>query len=76
MGNLEELWIVFKTTDLDVAGGCLGHHWRVKKNFVTQGTLDTIDQSHKARLNGRVELFKGLRHKNVRSLREDKEMYV
>ena len=29
LGNPEELWSVFKTTILDVAGGCLGTHQRV-----------------------------------------------
>jgi len=43
--NPEELWGAFMTTILDVAGGCLGTHSWAKKNFVSQGTLDTIDQS-------------------------------
>ena len=51
--NPKELWSAFKMTVIDVAGGCLGTHWRVKKNFVSQETLHTIDQSHRARLNGR-----------------------
>ena len=54
MGNPEELWSVFKPTILNVASGCLGTLHRVKKNFVSQGTLDTIDQSRRARLNGRA----------------------
>ena len=62
----------FKTTILDVAGGCLGTHRREKKNFVSQGTLDTIDQSHRARLNGRAELFRKLRRKTVRAHMVDK----
>ena len=45
LGDPEELWSAFKTTVLDVAAGCLGTHRRAKKNFVSQGTLDTIDQS-------------------------------
>ena len=49
-----ELWSAFKTTVLDVAGGCLGTHRMVKKNFVSQGMPDTIDQSHRARINGRA----------------------
>ena len=61
---------------LDVAGGCLGTHRRVKKNFVSQGTLDTIDQSRRARHHGRDELFKELRRKTVRALRADKEANV
>ena len=73
LGNPEELWSAFKTTVLNVAGGCLGTHRRAKKNFVSQGTLDTIDQSRMARLNGRADLFRELRHKTVRSLRVDKE---
>ena len=76
MGDPEELWSAFKTTIHDVAGGCLGTQRRVKKNFVSQGTLDTIDQSRRARLNGRAELFWELRHKTVRALKVDKETYV
>ena len=71
LGNPEELWSAFKTTILDVVGGCLGIHCRAKKNFVSQGTLDTIDQSRRARLNGRAELFRELRRKTVRALRVD-----
>ena len=65
MGGPEELWSAFKTTDLDVAGGCLGTHRRAKKNFVSQETLDTIDHSRRARLNGRAELFRELRRKTT-----------
>ena len=61
---------------LDVSCGCLGTQHRVKKNFVSQRTLDTIDQSRRARLNGRAELFRELRRKTVRALRADKEAYV
>ena len=60
----------------DVAGGCLGTHHQVKNNFVSQGTLDTIDQSRRARLNSRAELFRELMHKTVHVLRVDKEAYV
>ena len=60
MGDPEELWSAFKTIVLYVAGGCLGPHRRAKKNFVSQGTLDAIDQSHMARFNGRAELFREL----------------
>ena len=49
----EKLWSAFKATVLDVAGRCLGTHRRAKKNFVSQGTLDTIAQ--RARLNDRAE---------------------
>jgi len=42
LGNPEEVWSAFKTTILNVAGGCLGTHRRAQKNFVSQGTLDTI----------------------------------
>ena len=70
------MWSAFKTTVLDVAGGSLGTHRRAKKNFVSQGTLDTIDQSRRARLNGRAELFRELRRKTVRALKVDKEAYV
>ena len=74
--NPEELWGAFKTTILDVAGGCLETHHRAKKNFVFQETLDTIQQSHRARPNGRDELFSELRHKTAHAPRADKEAYV
>ena len=76
LGNPDELWSAFKTTVLDVACGCLGTHRRAKKNFVSQRTLDTIDQSRRVRLNGRAELFRELRRKTARALRVDKEAYV
>ena len=41
-----------------------------------QETLDNIDQSRRARLNGRAELFRELRHKTVHALRVDKEADV
>ena len=49
---------------------------RAKRNFISQGTLETIDQSHRPRLNGRVELFRQLRCKTGCALRVDKEAYV
>ena len=47
-----------------------------KKNFVSQGTLDTIDESCRARLKGRADLFRELRRKTELALRMDKEAYV
>ena len=44
LGGPEELWSAFKTTVLDVAGGCLGTQRRAKKNFVSQGTLGPESQ--------------------------------
>ena len=76
LGNPEQLWSALKTTNLDVAGGCLGNHRGVKKNFDSQGALDAIGQRHRARLNGRAELFRQLRRKTGRALRVDKEAYV
>ena len=76
MCSPEELWSDFKTTIFDVAGGCLETHRWAKNNFVSQRTLDTIDQSRRARFNGRDELFRKLRCKTVRALRADKEAYV
>ena len=73
MGDPEELWSAFKPTVLDVAGRCLGTHRRAKKNFVSQVTLDTNAQSRRARLNGRGQLFRELRHKTELALRVDKE---
>ena len=76
LGNPEELWSAFKTTILDVVGGCLGTHRRAKTDFVSQGPLDTIDESHRARLSGRTELLRELRQKTGCVLRMDKEAYV
>ena len=76
LGISEELWSTFKTTVLYVAGRCLVTHRRAKKTFVSKWTLDTIDQSRRARLNGRAELFRELRYKTVRALGVDKEAYV
>ena len=55
LGNPEELWSAFKTTVLNVTGGCPGTHRRANKNFASQETVDTIDQCCRARLNGRAE---------------------
>ena len=45
-------------------------------NSVSQGTLDTIAESRRARLNGRAELFRELWCKTVRALRVDKKANV
>ena len=47
-----------------------------QRRILSQGTLDTIDHSHRARLNGRAELFRKLRRKTVCALRVDKEADV
>ena len=55
----------FKTTILDVADGWRRTHHQVKRNFISQGTLNPIDQNRRARLNARTELFRELRHKTT-----------
>ena len=75
-GDPEWLWSAFKTTILDIAGGFLGTIHQTKRNFVFQGILDTIDQCHRARFDGRTELFSELRHKTVCSLWVGTEDYV
>ena len=75
-GNPGELWSAFKTTVLDVDGGCLGTHRPAKKNFVSQRTPDTIDQNRKSKFNGRAELFRKLRRKTACALRADNEADV
>ena len=47
-----------------------------QRRILSLGTLDTIDQSRRARLNGRAELFRELRRKTVRAPRVSKEAYV
>ena len=47
-----------------------------QRRILSQGTLDTIDKSRRARLNGRAELFRELRRKTAHALRVDKEVYM
>ena len=47
-----------------------------EEEFFSHGTLNTIDQSRRARLNGRAELFRELRRKTVHALGVDKEANV
>ena len=47
-----------------------------RRKILSRGTRDTIDQSRRARLHGRAELFRELRHKSVHPRRVDKEAYV
>ena len=47
-----------------------------RRRILSQGTLETIEQSRRARLNGRAELFRELRRKIGHALRVDKEAYV
>ena len=47
-----------------------------RRRILSQGTLDTIVQSCRVRLNGRAELFRELRRKTGRALSVDKEAYV
>lgn len=72
----EVLWGGFKTTTLEVAGRCLGTPCRARKSFVSAETLDIIEKSRRARLDGRAELSRELRRATVRSLRMDKEAHV
>ena len=69
MGNPEELWSAFKATILDVASGCDRTHDEAKRTFVSQEALNIIDQSFRARLNGRAELLWELRRKTIRVLK-------
>ena len=47
-----------------------------RRRILSQGTLDTIDKSRRARLNGRDELFRELRRKTVCVFRVEKEACV
>ena len=75
-GILKSCGAVSRPTSLMMPVDVLELTGVVKKNFVSQGTLDTIDQSRRNRLTGRAELSRKLRHKNVRALRVDREAYV
>ena len=47
-----------------------------RRKNLSQGTLDTNDQSRRDRLKGRVELLRELKSETVRAPRVDKEAYV
>jgi len=64
LGNPEELWSASRPPSLklpvdvlELTGG--------RRRILSQRTPDTIDESHRARLIGRVELFRELRHKTT-----------
>ena len=72
----EELWQSFKTNVLEAAGECLGQKRPSKGGFLTGTTLDLLDRSRCARLNGNTELYRQLRRQAVQALKADKENHV
>ena len=64
LGNPEQLLNASKAAILDVAS----RSWNSRsgeEKCLSQRTLDTIDQSHRAKLNGRAVLFREWRHKTA-----------
>ena len=57
LGNPEEVWSASRPPSLMLLMDVLEPTVRRRKNFFSRGTLDTIDQSRRARLNGRAELL-------------------
>ena len=57
LGDPEEVWSASRPPSLMLLMDVLEPTVRRRKNFFSRGTLDTIDQSRRARLNGRAELL-------------------
>ena len=75
LGTPQEMWDYFKATTLSAASDVLGIRKRTRRSFVSNDTLDLIDKSRRARLDGLPEA-RELRRRTLRSLRADKEEYV
>ena len=72
----EVLWTAFKTGILDVASGCIPKAPRRARDGMSAETVEIIDESRRARLDGKKGLYKDLRRKAVKSIREDAERRV
>ncbi|KAG2465717.1 STX18 protein, partial [Polypterus senegalus] len=67
----------FRDKTLKVAEGCVDVTGVPRRRcFISQGTLDIIERSCSARLNGNSGLHRELRRMAARALRADKEVFV
>ncbi|KAG2467807.1 DYHG protein, partial [Polypterus senegalus] len=75
--NLNVMWEIFRDKTLKDAEGCVGvTSVPRRKCFISQGTLDIIESSRRARVNGKSGLYWELRRIAARDLRADKEAFV
>ena len=72
----ESLWTTFKTSLMGVAAGCISEPPRASKKGLSPGTIEIIEESRQARLGGKVVLYRTLRRRAVRAVREDAEARV
>ncbi|KAG2461216.1 CP2J2 protein, partial [Polypterus senegalus] len=71
------MWETLHDKTLKVVEGCVGVTSVPRRRcFILQGTLDIIERSRSARLNGNSGLYQELRRTAARALREDKEVFV
>ena len=71
----EVMWNDFKTAVLSTASERLGKRRSARRSFVSKSTLDLVEKSRRARLDG-DPAARELRRRTVRALRADKEEYV
>ena len=72
----EKLWTDFKTKVLEVSESCLRDISGTSKSFLTKETLNTIEESRRARLERRTGQYRELKREAVRAVRRDKEAQV
>ena len=79
LGSLDdpvELWDNFKREILSAAGECIGVKPRSRRGFLSEETLNTIEESRAARLDGNLDRHRVLSRRARTALRRDKEGYV
>ena len=79
LGTLQDpadLWDTFKRETLSAAGDCLGSRPRRRRWGISEETLNTVELSRAARLDGDHVLHRQLSRSARASLRKDKERYV
>ena len=87
-GNLQKLsanltiptilrnWTDLQTKVLKVSESCLRHTSGTSKSFLTKETLNTIEESRRARIEKRTGQYRELKREAVRAVRRDKEAQV
>ena len=71
-----ELWDTFKWETFKVAKRCIGKCPRSRSGFTSVETLESIEESRAARLDGNRNQYKPLSHRTRNFLRIDKERNI
>ena len=74
--DLVELWDTFKRKTLEAAKECIGECLRSLSGFILVEMLESIEESHAARLAGNHDQYRALSCRIRALLRRDKEKYV